>query len=47
MCQVLGLEGARKYEHSGGPGMAQIGGLIRTRSAQPVRVTPWRPSQPG
>lgn len=35
MCQALGLDGAQKYEHSGGPGMAAIGDLIRLHSTRP------------
>ena len=35
MCQALGVDGARKYEHNGGPGMTQIGDLLRQCSTQP------------
>lgn len=35
MCQALGLDGRRKYEHSGGPGMSQIGDLLWQHSTQP------------
>lgn len=35
MCQALGVDGNRKYEHSGGPGMSQIGDLIWAHSTSP------------
>lgn len=35
MCQALGVDGNRKYEHSGGPGMADIGDLIWQHSTSP------------
>ena len=35
MCQALGLDGSRKYEHSGGPGMSEIGDLLWQHSTQP------------
>ncbi|WP_419553869.1 HipA domain-containing protein [Candidatus Poriferisodalis sp.] len=35
LCQALGLDGNRKYEHSGGPGMSQIGDLLRQNSTDP------------
>ena len=35
MCQALGFDGSRKYEHTGGPGMTEIGDLIRTHSSRP------------
>ena len=37
MCQALGMDGARKYEHSGGPGISHIGDLIALHSTQPAR----------
>ncbi|WP_419837956.1 HipA domain-containing protein [Candidatus Poriferisodalis sp.] len=36
MCQALGFDGDRKYEHSGGPGMSHIGDLIAQQSTQPT-----------
>ena len=35
MCQALGVDGSRKYEHSGGPGMSDIGDLIWQHSTSP------------
>ena len=35
LCQALGIDGERKYEHSGGPGMSHIGDLVRRHSTQP------------
>lgn len=36
MCQALGIDGNRKYEHSGGPGVSHIGDLIAQHSTQPT-----------
>lgn len=35
MCQALGADGHRKYEHSGGPGMSPVGDLIWQHSTDP------------
>ena len=37
MCQALGISGMRRYEHSGGPGMTQIGDLLHLHSVDPER----------
>ena len=36
MCQALGIDGGRKYEADGGPGITAISDVIRNYSADPV-----------
>lgn len=41
MCQALGIPPAKKYENDGGPGVAQLAGVIRSASSK-VGVDSWR-----